>query len=161
MATPEVIIWLVVLVVGIPSTWWNPTAGALVICWIVGEVSYLVIGDNLPILHYLIGDAFVLLVIFAKAEHRFPLEGCRIQLWKTLLDSVCMDRWVLAIFVIMWMIYAVPLHPYFKWWALYYLLVAQFLATGWEALHPYPCDYSEVGDQEDTRLMCQTADGTP
>lgn len=160
MTLPEAVICLVVFVVGVPATFWNPTAGALVICWILGEAIYLTTGDNLPIAYYVIGDLFVLVVIFAKAEHRFPLTGYGHQLGKILRDAVCMDRAVLAIIGVMWVLYAVPLHPYYKWWALYYLLLAQFLAAGWEALHPYPCDYSEVGDQEDTRLMCQAANDT-
>lgn len=157
MTFPEAILWTIVLAVGVPSAWWNPTAGALVLCWILGEAIYLVTGNNLPTTYYVFGDVLVLMVIFAKAEHARPLIGLRHQLWEILKDAECRDRFVLLIFPLMWLLYAVPIHPYYKWWSLYFLVIAQFLAAGWEALYPRPCDHAKIGDQNDMRLMRQAA----
>lgn len=153
MTYPHAIMWGVVLAVGVPSGWWNPTAGALVLCWILGEAIYTITGDSLPILYYLLGDAVVLMVIFAKAERARPFIGLRCQFWAILKDAECRDRFVLLIFPVMWALYAVPIHPYYKWWSLYFLVIAQILAAGWEALFPRPCDYAKIGDQNDMRLM--------
>lgn len=160
MTTPEVILWAIVLAVGVPSAWWNPTAGALVLCWILGEAIYTITGDNLPILYYLLGDAVVLMVIFAKAEHHWPLTSLRFRLGAILRDAACKDRLVLLIFPVMWALYAVPLHAFYKWWALYVLVIAQFAAAGWEAVSPHPCNYAAIGDQNDMRLMRTAANDT-
>jgi hypothetical protein len=160
VTTPEVVLWAIVLAVGVPSSWWNPTAGALVLCWILGEAIYTITGDNLPTTYYLFGDAVVLMVIFAKAEHRWPLTSSWFRLKSILRDAVCMDRLVLIIFPVMWTLYAVPLHPFYKWWSLYVLVIAQFAAAGWEAIFPHPCDHAKIGDRNDMRLMRTAANDT-
>lgn len=158
MSLPHIIMWAVVLVVGVPSAWWNPTAGALVLCWVVSEGIFALTGNNLAVAYYIYPDMLVLAVIFAKASRRCVPEA---PLGDILYDAWCTDRIVLLIFPFMWVSYVAALHPYYTWWALYYLAIAQFLAAGWEALHPHPCDFAEVGDLKDTRLLCRAARDTP
>lgn len=152
--------WGIVLAVGVPSSWWNPTAGALVLCWVLGEAIYTITGDSLPLLYFLLGDMLVLMVIFAKAEHWRPFLGIGRHLKHILRDRFSTDRILLLMFPAVWALYAAPLHPFYKWWALYALAVAQFLAAGWEALYPRPSQYAEVGDPNDMRLMRTAANDT-
>ena len=68
MSTPAVIMWAIVLLVGVPAAWRNPTAAALVLCWIAGEAIVAITGNSLPVEYYLYPDLFVLAMIFAKRE---------------------------------------------------------------------------------------------
>lgn len=136
MALPEIIILLVVLAVGIPSSWRNPTAGALVLAWVAGRVAYIVTGDSLPVEFYLYPDIFVLGVIMAKREaYSCPPDGNTEQhLRSVLLCRTRQDRIIMLIFPLMWLLYYVDIHPFYKWYALWALAIAQFLAAGWEAV---------------------------
>lgn len=136
MTTPELVILAIVVVIGIPSATWNPTAAALVISWIVGEVVYLITGNNLPTTIYLFPDFFVLAVIMAKAEafDCRPYRGTWHQLRCILLERSGADRVVMAIFPVMWLLYVADIHPFYKWYALWSLTIAQFLAVGWESI---------------------------
>lgn len=135
MSTPAIIMWAVVMLIGVPAGWRNPTAAALVLSWIFGEVVAMVTGNNLPVEYYLYPDLFVLAVIMIKPE-RCNLRPCRsilAQLKCILLERSLADRIIMLIFPAMWVIYTIQ-SPYYKWWALWTLAIIQFLAAGAEAL---------------------------
>lgn len=148
--TPALIMWAVVFCIGVPSGWRNPTAAALVIAKIAGWGWYQISGDNLPVDFYIFPDIMVLAVIMAKPEwcNLQPYRNVWHQLQCVLLERSHADRIVMVTFVIMWGIYVMDLHPYYKWWALYWLVIAQFLAAGWEAFSPRPC--KAVSDRPET-----------
>lgn len=129
MSTPALIMWAVVFAVGVPSAWRNPTAAALVLAKIAGWAIYKITGDNLPVEYYLFPDIFVIAVIMAKYERSVP------------------DRIVLLIFPIMWCLYLAPLHPFYVWWSLYYLVLAQFFAAGWESFSTYRRGHRAASDK--------------
>jgi hypothetical protein len=135
MTTPEIVIMAIVTVVGIPAAMRNPTAAALVMSWLAGEAIYLVTGNSLPTDFYLFPDIFVLAVIMAKQEvcNLRPYRGAWHQLKCMVLERSPADRIIMLIFPVMWVLYAAPVHPFYKWWALYYLVIAQLAAAGYEA----------------------------
>lgn len=112
MSLPHAIMWAVVLVVGVPSAWRNPTAAALVLCWIAVETIFVLTGNNLAVQYYIYPDVFVLAVIAMK-QHRSPAD------WA-----------VIAIFPLMWLAYVATLDAYSKWWLLWYAALGQFLVAG-------------------------------
>lgn len=119
MSTPTIIMWTTVLAVGLFAAWRNPTALALVISWALAEWVYLRTGNNLPVNFYLFPDLAVIAVIVAKAERTTA------------------DRLVMLIFPVMWVIYLTSdatLHPYYRWFALWFLALAQFATVGCESL---------------------------
>jgi len=117
MTAPEIIIWAVVLGVGVPSAWRNPTAAALVIAWVMGQAIYLVTGDNLPVEMYLFPDLFVIAIIASKARRSNA------------------DWIVLGLFPVMWIAYPFAAsQPFYVWWLLWALCLAQFLVVGAETL---------------------------
>jgi hypothetical protein len=138
MSWPHVLIYVVVIGIGLPSAVRNPVAAALVGNWAIGEFSWMVSGDNLPLTIYFMADVAVIAVICAKATWR---EGCRtypsfreqircfgraLTLW---------DRWLVASYIfVAWPIYVLTIDPWHKWWVLYWLVVAQFLMAGGEAV---------------------------
>lgn len=136
---PEIIIWTIVFVVGVPSAWRNPTAAALVISWIFGELAYIFTGDNLPINFYLYPDIFTLAVIMAKPEacNLRPYQSTLHQLKCLLLERSPSDRMVMLIFPLMWTIYVSGLHPYYVWWLLWSLVILQFLFASAESIEKF------------------------
>lgn len=135
MSLPAIIMWVVVLAIGIPSAWTNPTAAALVICWIFGEAIYVLTGDSLPVEYYAYPDIFVLAVILAKPEHcRHEARGAWQWLKCILLERSPADRVVMLIFPVMWIAYVSDMGARDKWFLLWGLTIAQFLAAGWESL---------------------------
>lgn len=142
MTLPELVIWLVVAVVGIPSAWRNPTAAALVLAWFAGQGFYLVTGDNLPVEFYLFPDVTVIAVIMAKHEHcnLAPYRGTLHQLKCLLLERAPADRIILLIFPICWGLYVADIDPFYKWYALWGLSITQFLTAGVEAFLSYRRD---------------------
>jgi hypothetical protein len=135
MSTPALIMWAVVLLVGVPSAWRNPTAAALVLCWIFGEVVFVLTGNSLPVKYYAYPDIFVIAVIFAKGAYQcqYPYRSLWHQLECIVLERSPADRVVMLIFPVMWALYISALHPYYLWYALWGLTIVQFLAAGWEA----------------------------
>lgn len=120
----------VVLLVGVPSairlrlkerprlTLLNPTAAALVISWLAAELVWLRTGDNLPMGIYFGADLFVMAILCLKAWAR------RATGW---------DVAIMLVFPMMWLYYFdQEIGLYHKWYALYFLLLAQFLAAGAE-----------------------------
>lgn len=115
MTIPAIIMFGVVFAVGIPSALRNPTALALVIAWMAAEAWGLGAGDSLPVQFYPFLDIFVIAMIMAKDERSVP------------------DRFVLLVFPICWALYVANVHPFYKWYLLWGLTIAQFLAAGWDA----------------------------
>ena len=128
MSLPAIIMLAVVLLVGVPSavrisprerprvTLLNPTAAALVIAWLVPEWWWLRSGDSLPVHLYFYTDLFVMFVLCAKAWVR------RATAW---------DIAIMAIFPVMWLYYFDgQIGAAHKWYALFLLTLAQFLAAG-------------------------------
>ena len=139
MSWPEVLIHAVVLLVGFPAATRNATAAALCLSWLFGQSIWWITGDNLPLRYYLLADLTVLAVIYMKTPARdlFPYRSFSHQLAAFWLERSMSDRIVLGIFPIMWALYALPVSEYHRWWGLYWLCIAQFIAAAHEALQPY------------------------
>lgn len=141
MSTPAIIMWAVVLAVGLPSTRWNPTAGALSIAWLLGEITWMVTGNSFPLTVYFMADVAVIVVIYAKTIHRCGAKfysSLGEQLRCLVTDLTPWDRLVVAIYVLgAWPLYILALHPYSKWWLLWTLAIAQFVFAGIEALSSF------------------------
>lgn len=127
--------WLVVAGIGVPAAAYNRTALMLVLSWALAEVVWRVTEDPLPIFLYILCDYAVLLVIFIKPERIdcFPYLTLRDQIKALWIERQVGDRYVLAIFPFMWITYLAPVNDYYRWWTLWALAIAQFVATGWEA----------------------------
>lgn len=138
MSWPEALILGVVLVVGVPASFRNPTAAALVASWAFGQAVWLVTGDNLPIKAYVMADVTVLAVIGCKPLHfRGPYEGPWHQLKCMFLERSWWDRTVILIFPFMWSLYILDLDAKLKWYSLFWLAIIQLLAAGGEALQSW------------------------
>jgi hypothetical protein len=138
MSWPHILIYVVVIGIGLPSAVRNPVAAALVGNWAIGEFSWMVSGDNLPLTIYFMADIAVIAVVCMKATLR---EGCRT--YPTIREQIkCFgravslwDRWLVASYILVaWPIYVLTISPWLKWWCLYWLIVAQFLMAGGEAV---------------------------
>lgn len=138
MSIPAIVMWAVVALIGIPSAWKNPTAAALVLSWIAGEVVFLLTGNNLPVEYYLYPDIFVIGVIFAKPDYRCSeYESAWRQFLCLTLERSPSDRCVLLIFPIMWVTYVAPIDPYYQWWILWAAAILQFLFASTESLERF------------------------
>lgn len=140
MLTPVLFLWVVVAAVGVFSVWMrNPTAVALVIAKCAGAWWVWKTGDKFPVVFYACTDIFCLAVIFAKYEacNTVPYRGIRYHVGCVILEQSVPDRIVMMIFPVMWYFYVADMHFYYVWWALYWLVLAQFFAVGWESLCPF------------------------
>jgi hypothetical protein len=118
MSTPQIILWATALVVGVPSAWKNPTAGALVLAFVVSQFG-------LAHVYYAFPDAFTIFVIAMKNV------GAG--------SSTPADRFILLSLPLGWIIYVLEGQiPHFYWWyALWFLALAQFAAAGLEPAIPF------------------------
>lgn len=118
MSTHTLLMWAVVVAVGVSAALRNPTVAALVIAKLAGWIYARVTGADFEqmLKFYPFTDIFIIAMVMAKNER-----------------SVA-DRVILLIFPIMWCVYVSNLHDYYRWWSLYYLVLAQFFAAGWESL---------------------------
>ena len=148
MSTPAVIMWAVVFAVGFPSAWRNPTALALALSWLAGEVTWLLTGNNLPTSTYFMADVAVISLIYAKTIRRVGVKSyptLRKQIYCLFLDLTVCDRWVVAIFLLgMWPLYISTIDPYYQWWALWSFAILQFLFAAAEAISLL---HRETGEQ--------------
>lgn len=130
--------YFVVFGVGVPAAFRNPTSAALVLSWLVGEVTWLRTGNSLSLSVYFMCDVFVIAMICAKATIR---EGCRtyptlrLQIQCAWQAMTTWDRWITGGFIfVAWPIYVSNLHPYYQWWSLFTVTILQFILSGGEAL---------------------------
>lgn len=141
MSWPSFAMYLVVACVGLPAAFRNPTAAALVISWLAGEIAWMVTGNNLPLSTYFAADIVVVSIIYAKTiRHCGPKEypSMRGQLRCLVTDLTICDRWIVAIFLLgMWPAYVLSIHPYYKWFWLWGLAISQFLLAGAETAQSY------------------------
>ncbi len=146
MSTPHLLMWAIVLVVGVPSAWRNPTAAALVLCWVVSEGIYALTGNGLAVEYFAYPDIFVIAIIFAKPECRdlSPYASTWHQMKCVLLERSPSDGFILLSYPVVWTLYVAGLHPYYQYWALYLISVAQFLAAGWESLSKHLRRHAEA-----------------
>lgn len=133
MTAPHIIMWAVVGCVGFPAAVRNPTALGLVCAWLAGEITWLLSGNNLPIPVYVVADCMVIGLMYGKAIRRACSWQTRVfRLWT---DLTPWDRAILALYALaVWPIYGSSLHPFYAWYALWGLTIAQFLLAGAEAL---------------------------
>ena len=131
--------WAVVLLIGVPSAWRNPTAAALVGAWVVTKTLYLVTGDGLALEFYIFPDIAVMAIIFMKPRYqprsRYADDWHRFKC--LLLERTPADRVVMLIYPIEWVLYVTTLPAREVWFALWGLSIIQFLAAGAEPLAQY------------------------
>lgn len=136
MTLPHIVMWLVVAVVGIPSAWRNPTAAALVLCWIFSEGLFAFTGRGLAVEYYSYPDCIVLAVIFAKPEH--CNQGMYQSTWHQfkclLIERSPSDRAVMLIFPVMWWAYVADIHDFYRYWILWGGAILQFLFASSESI---------------------------
>jgi hypothetical protein len=144
--------WVVALVVG-AFFWKNPTAGALLLAYVVAELG-------LPIKYFTIPDIVTMAVIFAKPRYR-PCASywdlsIGAQLRCLITERTPADRFILLSIPLAWCIYS-PVLTHSQWWSLWIIAVAQFLAAGWESLQGFRASHSiirkHLGDVD--ALLCE------
>lgn len=137
MSLAAIIMYSTVAVVGLPAAFRNPTAAALVLSWLVGEVTWMATGNNLPLSVYFMCDVAVIAVIYAKMIRSCGAKvysSMREQLRCFVTDLTKADRWIVALFLLgAWPLYVLEIHPYYKWYLLWFIAIAQFLLAGAEA----------------------------
>lgn len=127
MSTPHIILWCATSL-GLLLMLRNPTGGALALGWIGNEIYWMSAGSNVSIIISLCADIFVLGVIFAKATIR---EGCRtyptlrLQLYCAWRAITLWDKLVASGYIFTWWVYAANFHPYYTYWYLFYIFLAQ------------------------------------
>lgn len=130
-----------VVAVGLLAGLRNPTAMALSVAWIASEIVYLDTGNNLSLSTHFMADIAVIALIYAKTILRmgpklYPTLGR--QIYCMFLDLTKCDRWIVAIYLLgAWPLYVLSLDSYYRWWGLYWLVIAQFLLASAEAAQSY------------------------
>lgn len=121
-----------VVLLGVTSAFRTPVAGALVIAWVYGEFVWLLTGDSLPLAAYVLSNAFVIAVIMChEARDCSPYKTDLAQLIAALwYERYAEDRILLLLFPVLWTLYLAPLEEYYKWWAIYYLVLLRFCIVG-------------------------------
>lgn len=134
MTTPEIVFAGIVLVVGVPAMWKNMTAIGLVGSWVILQAAWLLTHVASVGLE-LVCDVAVIGVMLVKPDYEdgFPYRGMRHQLaamfWT---ERTPCDRIIGAIFPLMWVLYAIDISDYYRWWGLWWLAAIQFVAAGVE-----------------------------
>lgn len=149
--------YAVVAGIGFPAAFRNPTSAALVLAWLVPEILYQFTGDSLPLRLYFCADIFVLAAILAKATVR---EGCRTYptlrqqthcAWKAITPW---DRLIAGGFILAaWPLYVAQIDPLPKWYALWAIIILQFLVAAGDAAF-------SLGERK-RRVMSDTPGGPP
>jgi hypothetical protein len=153
MTLPHILMWVVALVVGLPAAWKNPTAGALVLCWVFSEGLFWLTGNNLAVAYYAYPDAFVIAIIFAKPAHcDLDPPGLLGEIKCLLLERSPCDRIIMLSYPLVWILYAAEISDYSKWWSLWVIAVAQFFVAAWEPLSKLLRHHAEVTENEPGRL---------
>lgn len=135
MTLPHLVLWITVLGVALPCALRNATSGALAAAYLLVEgLAY--IGHPLPIEYFILPDIAVLAAIFAKPE-RYPCEeyhGAVHQLWCLVSERSIADRFIMCSYPFVWLTYAADISDYTKYWALWWIAIAQFCAASAEAM---------------------------
>lgn len=143
MTWPAVAMYATVAFIGLPAATLmrNMSAAALVAAWLVGEITWLVTGNNLPLSTYFMTDIAVITIIYAKTIRRVGPKTYRStwqQIYCLAADLTVWDRWIVAIFLFgAWPLYVLSVHPWWKWYGLWGLVIAQFLLAGAEAIQSF------------------------
>lgn len=134
----EIVIHCVVIGVGIPAAFRNPTALFLVASWAFGQGVWMATGINLPLKAYFIADLTVIALIYAKTIARLgPKEYTSVseQLKCLLTDLPWWDRIIVGLFVAgCWPAYGLTMDEWTRWHLLWAITILQFLLAGGEAL---------------------------
>lgn len=104
------IIYIVIVLWVFPAALRSSTAIMLLTTWGVGEAFWLTTGENLPLQLYFLLDAIAISFIISWAR--------------------ATDWLILAIYPVMWAIYALVDSETAQWWSLWALALLQFLAAG-------------------------------
>ena len=132
-------LWAVMLLIGVPSAWRNPTAAALVGAWVFSKALFLVTGDGLAVQFYVFPDIAALAVILAKPEHCF--RGYDRSWWFEfkciLLERSPSDRAVMLLFPVLWYAYVADISAYAQWFVLWGATILQVLFASAESLERF------------------------
>ena len=146
MSLPEVVMWGVVLLVGVPASLNNATALALLAAWAFGEwfVWYFVNTD--PTILYRWTDMWVVTVILSKPPglERWWRGPLTLLVTRTRCDLI-----ILAIIAVMWTIYDAAISEWTRYWLLWGLTFAQFMAAGYEAAGSFYASWRRVRYRND------------
>lgn len=136
MTWQQVVMWAVVLFIGLPASWRNITAAALVVSWALAQGTWLITDDNLPIDFYFMADIAVIAIIYGKAISRFGpkvYESGWHQARCLITDLTIWDRAIVGLFVLcMWPAYVLEFDAYAKWHWLWLATILQFVFAGAE-----------------------------
>src|SRR5688572_17790646 len=117
MSTPQIILWVTALAVGVPALFFgrNPTAGALFLAFAASQFG-------LPHEYYAWPDAFTIFVIILKRE------------WLRADIFTFSDLFILLSFPLSWAIYIMEgqIPHFYWWWSLMIIALTQFVAAGLE-----------------------------
>ncbi len=141
MTWPHILMYAVVFGLGFPSAIRNSTAFVLSVSWLVGEVSWLNTGNNLPLSTYFIADVAVISFIYAKTIMRVGAKTYP-TIWRQIYclaaDLTVYDRWIVGIFFLgAWPLYVLNVDVWSKWFSLWALCILQFMLAGAEAIQSF------------------------
>lgn len=147
MTWPHIAMYAVVFGIGLPASARNSTAFFLAVSWILGETTWLLTGNSLPLSTYFMADVAVISLIYAKTIRRVGSKTyptLRRQLYCLMIDLTVWDRWIVAIFLAAaWPLYVFNVDPWTKWWSLWFLVILQFLLAGAEAIQSFRHEFKE------------------
>lgn len=139
MSIYGLIMWAVMLLIGVPSAWRNPTAAALVGAWVFSKTLFLATGDGLAVQFYVFPDIAALAIILAKPEYCF--HGYDHSWW---LELKCIlterspsDRAVMLLFPALWWAYVADISAYTQWLVLWGATIFQVLFASAESLEKF------------------------
>jgi hypothetical protein len=136
VSQPEAFMLVVVALLGLCAGWRNVTAGALVASYLAVMVPYWGWGISFPTPVGVLFDATVIMAMFCKAPafHCLPYGTLGAQFCWLWLERSYWDRFVIALFGASWLVYLAPVSAADRWWPLWTIALAQYLAAGGEAL---------------------------
>lgn len=155
MTWQAIVMYAVVVGLGIPAAFRNPTALAMVIAWLCVEFVYQLTGNPLPLQFSFMADVTVIAAIYAKTTNRSGAKhysSLGEQTRCMITDLTPCDRWVLAIFLVMWPLYVLLIDPWWKWHLLWGLAITQFLFASAEAFKSFRRDLKSRADPPSSGL---------
>lgn len=136
MSAPEVVMFAVVLLTVFPAAWRNLTAFALAAAYLFVQGMWAV-GVRLDAGILFGADMTVIAVIYGKAALRCPDVEIR-STWEQLkcfhANLTRYDRLIVALFLFgAWPAYVLNVPDLARWWALYAMALAQYVAAAAES----------------------------